>query len=247
MNKTNRITGVTLLELLVAVAITVIVGGSVIGTLYSGRSAFQSGENIVYRQEHARAAIDFIRRDLADVYIFPWHQGVALPYPTPQPGFYYGSSLPLDCDVELAAFASSLEVSLSDVEPADRILQFTAKRDGELYLIKYWRTNNNWIVRCEYQHRQTAVPPDPHEIGLLIEDVISFDLEFELYGSAPYQSWDFEYDGGGTPEEHQRGRLPQLITLTIGVTDSRASLEETFTDNIFLPLSNKRVNVPSLP
>ncbi len=63
--------GVTLLELLVAVAITVIVGASIIGALYSGRSAWEAGQNIIDRHQNARAAIDFISRDLQQAVVFP--------------------------------------------------------------------------------------------------------------------------------------------------------------------------------
>ncbi len=62
--------GVTLLELLVAVAITVIVGASIIGALYSGRSAWEAGQNIIDRHQNARAAIDFISRDLQQAVVF---------------------------------------------------------------------------------------------------------------------------------------------------------------------------------
>lgn len=71
ISRIMRNKGVTLIELLVAVAITVIVGASIVGALYSGRSAWESGDGIIRRHQNARAAIDFISRDLQQAFVFP--------------------------------------------------------------------------------------------------------------------------------------------------------------------------------
>jgi type II secretory pathway pseudopilin PulG len=87
MNKRMKNTGVTLIELLVAVVITVIVGASIVGALYSGRSAWQSGSDIAAEHQNLRATVDLISRDLESAIVFPdgddclagfWSDGNAL-------------------------------------------------------------------------------------------------------------------------------------------------------------------------
>ncbi len=66
--------GITLLELVVACALTLIIGVSVAGALYSGNSAWRSGEALMETHRNAAGALDVMAREISAMYIAPPNQ-----------------------------------------------------------------------------------------------------------------------------------------------------------------------------
>ncbi len=229
--KRGQNAGVTLLELLVAVAITVIVGGSITGALFSGRSAFESGDAVIYRHENARAILDFIGRDIASAYVFT--PGNLRPY------FVYRDDI-----VHRDEHGRRVE---------EYTLHFTGFIDAEdeeleLRLIRYWvrdgEDGRKEIMRYENPLRR----PDPR-VELLADNVESLSFRFishdsAVYGRRGYDEWDFYYNGAD-PEimEHQRGRIPRAVRITVGVHDRRGAGIQEFSTLVHLPLSVKVINL----
>jgi prepilin-type N-terminal cleavage/methylation domain-containing protein len=237
MNKTdmnNSKKGVTLVELLVAVAITVVVGGSVVGSLLSGRSAFKSGDAITFKNENARGALDFIGRDISAAFIFIPGQH--------DPEFYFGDQI-----IHYGSYDDHGNPSGSPI--TDDTLHFTAIIDAtdeehELRLIRYWLTGDNEIKRYE----ERLLHPQP-VVELLIENVTNLYFEFlsdEVSGNNPewYGDWDFYHADDGTAKAaHQRGRIPRAVRITVEVTDRNGENPEEFSTLIHLPMSTKDISL----
>ncbi len=218
MNKFKNIrsrAGVTLLELLVAVAITVIVGASIVGALYSGRSAYESGDTIIHKYETVRAAIDFISRDIASAYIYPLGGG----NPDWDPSFEYPVAPP---------------------GPGGDALVFTAliSVEGDIHELRriwYWVDDDDRLMRAEWKLRTSL----PVAVEAIAENITGLDFRFrsdEVDGYDPewYDDWDFYYDEGDPEREaHQWNRLPRLASFELTVRD-RGGNEETFSSFVYI-------------
>ena len=223
--------GVTLLELLVAVAITVIVGASIVGALYSGRSAYESGDAIIHKYETVRAAVDFISRDLASAYIYPEGGGNPLWDPT----FAY----PVD---------SPWYDGASFLQAGDEALEFTAliSAGGEIHerrRIWYWVNDDDELMRAEWKLRTNL----PATVEVVAQNITGLEFGFQSDDVLPYLKrwyedleawWDYYYgdDPGQDDDEreaHQNGRLPRVVRFDLTVRD-RAGNEETFSSLVYI-------------
>ncbi len=233
----NSKQGVTLIELLVAVAITVIIGGSIVGALLSGRSAFKSGDSITFKNENARAALDFIGRDISAAFIFIPGQY--------SPEFYFGNQI-----THHGAYDHHGNPVGSPI--TEDTLHFTviidaADEEHELRLIRYWLApEDNEGKRKIKRYEERLLHPQP-VVELLTENVRNLYFEFfsdEVSGNAPerYGDWDFYHSGDGTSKAaHQRGRIPRAVRITVEVTDRDGGNPEEFSTLIHLPMSRKEI------
>ncbi len=203
--------GVTLLELLVAVAITVIVGASIIGALYSGRSAWEAGQNIIDRHQNARAAIDFISRDLQQAVVFS------------------------DGAVYRADFLSG---SRSGFRGGDSVLLlFTAlsgnAQEGfELVWIEY-RIQGEIIWRRKWLYGE-ALPETPPAWGeghQVAWDIESLSFSFDYFDGSGWEYEEPDWDYEDTPPKG--GRLPDRVNITIKPVDS----DNNIVSSVRMPLS----------
>src|SRR5262245_4819683 len=65
MNTTRNEAGFSLIELLVAVLVTMLISGAIFGLLNAGQGAFRREPELTDRQQNIRLAMDLIQRDLA--------------------------------------------------------------------------------------------------------------------------------------------------------------------------------------
>ncbi len=238
--------GVTLLELLVAVAITLIVGASIVGALYSGRSAYESGDAIIYKYETVRAAVDFISRDLASAYI----------YPAGGANFYWDPTFEYPVD-------SPLYDGTPFLQTGDEALEFTAliSAEGEIHELRriwYWRNDDDdELMRAEWKLRTNQ----PATVEVIAENITGLEFRFQsdevedngiTYPKTWYTSdfhdpvWDLEYPDDNTEQAlHQRGRLPRAVWFELMVRDRAGNLEpEPFSSLVFIPMSGRVIIIP---
>ncbi len=242
MNKFKNIrsrAGVTLIELLVAVAITVIVGASIVGALYSGRSAYESGDAVIRKYEAVRVAVDFISRDIASAYIYPAGGGIS-------------------------SWDPSFEYPVSPPGPGGDALEFTAliSVEGEMHELRriwYWVNDDDELMRAEWKLR-TGLPAT---VEVIAENITGLVFEFQSdrveVGPNVYQKrwytladgipvWNFYYgdDPGEVDDEqnaHQRGRIPRLVRFDITVRD-RAGNQETFSAYVHVAMYGRSITIP---
>lgn len=218
----------TLIELLVAVAITVIVGASIVGALYSGRSAYESGDTIIQKYEIVRAAVDLISRDIASAYIYPRGGGIA-------------------------SWDPSFEYPVVPPEPGADALEFTAliSLKGEIHELRriwYWVDDDDRLMRAERKLRTNL----PVAIEVISENITRLEFRFQSdevngYDKMWYTVWNFYYGdepGEDDPEQnsHQRGRVPRLVEFDITVRD-RAGNEETFSAYVHIAMSGRAISL----
>jgi prepilin-type N-terminal cleavage/methylation domain-containing protein len=92
----NRESGFSLVELLVAMVVTVVISAAVYGLIASGNTAFKRDPELTERQQNVRVAMDLIQRDLAaagnrmgaftQVFVRGLNDAVAFGIPSPDGG-----------------------------------------------------------------------------------------------------------------------------------------------------------------
>lgn len=205
-------TGVTLIELLIAVSITLIIGASIVAALYSGRSAWHAGDDIVKRHRNVRAAFDFMARDLQEAYIFPFEDVSRV-----WADFYYDGQT-----LEFTAITGFPEDGFALRRVAYRL---------------YEDDDGNFII----QRADTEYDSQPGEDdfdGLawnITEDGLGFTFAYRGdtgdWADPPAEEWDF-LDG----EDFEKGRLPERVEISI----TPEGFEEPVRTVVKMPLSDLR-------
>jgi prepilin-type N-terminal cleavage/methylation domain-containing protein len=99
--------GFSLIELLIAMAVTLIVGASVVSLLVQGDTAFRTQPDLTERQQNVRASMDLIMRDIANA----------------------GAGLPVDAQVFSRQVAPVVDAGLVAVDGAGMLSPFGTRTD----------------------------------------------------------------------------------------------------------------------
>ncbi len=207
--------GMTILELVIASAITLIIGLSVFGAVYSGRSAWQSGMAVVEAHRNASAALDVMQREISSMLVFP--PSAALD----DTGLFYG-----DNGAGVREF---------------RFYALITRHSGKWDLCRVGYRYNEAAREIQrlfnvdtHEGKQAVWQPFVGGVN---------SLEFFLYsgdGGLVFDYWDtFSADS------RQRGKIPRRVGIVIKTGDEDGFIgEKEFEIMVSVPAGRKKVFIP---
>ena len=209
--------GMTILELVIASAITLIIGLSVFGAVYSGRSAWQSGRAVVEAHRNASAALDVMQREISSMFIFP--PAITLD----DTGLFYG-----DNGNGVREF---------------RFYALITRHSGEWDLCRVGYRYNEDAREIQrlfnvdlHEGKQMAWQPLAGGVN---------SLEFFLYSGEGDDSSVYDYWDTFSDDSRQRGKIPERVGIIIEVQDDRGLAEEKkFELLVSVPAGRKKVFIP---
>ncbi len=209
--------GVTILELIVACAVTVIVGLSVFGAVYSGRTSWQAGGALVDSHMNAANALDVMQREISSMFIFP--PGGALD----DTGLYYG----IDSNGRREFRFYALITRHSGAWDLCRV---GYRYDEEKREIQ--RLFNVDI----HEGKQMFWQPMAGNVN---------SLEFYLYSGGGDEYFVYDHWDTFSEDERQRGRLPDTVRIVIKTQDGKRLFgEREFEIRVPVPARGMRVFIP---
>ena len=209
--------GATILELAVASAITLIVGLSVFGAAYSGRSAWQSGMALVETRRNASTALDVMQREISSMFIFPPALTLG------DTGLFYG-----DNGNGVREF---------------RFYALITRHSGEWDLCRVGYRYNEETREIQrlfnvdlHEGKQMAWQPLAGGVN---------SLEFFLYSGAGDDGSAYDYWDTFSDDSRHRGKIPERVGIIIEVQDDGELAEEKkFEVLVSVPAGRKKVFIP---
>lgn len=187
----NPDSGMTILELVIASAITLIIGLSVFGAVYSGRTAWQAGGAVVESSRNASNALELMQREISSMLIFP--PGVTLD----DTGLFYG-----DNGSGVREF---------------RFYALITRHSGEWDLCRVGYRHDESTREVQrlfnvdlHEGKQMVWHP-------FVEGVNS--LEFFLYAGGGENAFVFDHWDSFSDDPAQRGRIPVRVGIRIKTQD----------------------------
>lgn len=205
-SNTKRISGFTLLEILVAMFILGIVL-STIFTIFTGTI-----KNITYAESQAdiyqmaRVALERIQEDLECSLILKEDETLGDEGDSPGPGIFSGKNETVDDrDADSLSFLSSKHLSMDheDNDPGLAIITFYVKENDEEEGLDLYRT--------DVSEREQA--PEEKTGGLILcEGLHSVNLMYYDSNGDEYESWD-------SSEGEFKDRLPAMVSIQLKFLD----------------------------
>lgn len=209
--------GMSVLELVIASAISLIIGLSVFGAVFSGRTAWQAGGALVETSRNASNALELMQREISSMLIFP--PGVTLD----DTGLFYGDN--------------------GNGAREFRFYALITRHSGQwdLCRVGYRHDESSREVQRLFNvdlHEGKQMVWHP-----FVEGVNS--LEFFLYAGEGENAFVFDYWDSFSNHPMQRGRLPERVKIVIRTRDEDGFAEEKEFE-IFVPVAagKRKVFIP---
>ena len=212
--------GMTLIEVLVALAVLVIIGLLLFGT-FDSLSRGKKGEAIkAQRAKEGRGAVLRIARELHAAFL-SHHTPTNTALVTRATAFY-GQNIGHFDRVDFTAFGH-LRTDREAKESDQAEIGFFVVKDPE-------RPEKMDLVRRE----QTPIDTDPQKggvVNVLAEDIDSFELRYLDAGTGLWtETWD------SASQAAQFGRVPLQVQITLVLAHVPAGVESRYVTKVFVPI-----------